>query len=527
MASAADQKGDAVASIPATLERLRQYFGTHVTKSYAWRKAQLEAMLRMIEENEKAWTDALKADLSKPYFEASFTEVVLSITELRSTLKDLAEWMKPQKAPTPVALLPGSSYVLYEPYGVALIIGAFNYPIMLTIMPLAAAVSAGNIAVIKPSELSPATSKLIAQLIPKYMDQKAFAVVEGSIPETTALLAQKWDYIFFTGSERVGKVVMKAAAEHLTPLTLELGGKSPTIVCRDADIALAARRIMWGKVVNSGQSCIAPDYVFVHKSVKAAFLDACAKQIQSFYPAAKAQGAAGSGSGSGSGSSAVAANSDFGRIVNVQHTQRLAGLLDAHKADVVAGGQYDVNARFVAPTVLRDVKLDSPIMASEIFGPILPVVDFDDIEHVITHINANPKPLALYLFTSDEKTISNVTSKTSSGGVSINDVMMHFANGLLPFGGVGSSGQGAYHHVHGFRTFSHAKSVLHKSRWLDAPIRYPPYSDLNYRLFRYAAEIYRVNSDSFKRVFWSVMLPVIIGAAAHHTGLTFSFRSRL
>jgi len=292
-------------------------------------------------------------------------------------------------------------------------------------------------------------------------------------------------------------------------VTLELGGKSPTIVHKDADISLAARRIMWGKVVNSGQSCIAPDYVFVHRNVKSAFLTACKEVISSFY------------------GTNPKLSADYGRIVNTHHSARLKRLLDVHSGDIYTGGACDVNDRYVAPTILFNIQTSAEIMKEEIFGPILPVLEYDEIGSVISYINSQPKPLALYLFTSSDTVIKSVTTYVSSGGVSINDVMMHFVNGAMPFGGVGSSGMGNYHGWHGFVAFSHAKSILHKSRWLDAPMRYPPYTNLNYRLFRYAAEIYRINSDSFHQLFAAVFFPIISLAVARSAGLTLNFRSNL
>jgi len=322
---------------------------------------------------------------------------------------------------------------------------------------------------------------------------------------------QKCDYIFFTGSEMVGKVVLRAASEHLTPVTLELGGKSPVIVHHDADIPLAARRIIWGKLMNAGQTCIAPDYVFVHNKVREPLLNAMVKQIETFY------------------GKNVQKSPDLGRIVNHRHLERLQNLLAQHKDDIMTGGEVDNKDRYMAPTILKNVKPDSPIMKEEIFGPILPTMGYEDVEQVISFINARPKPLALYLFTSNENIIKSVTTKTSSGGVSVNDVIMHYCNSNMPFGGVGTSGMGSYHGKFGFRTFSHSKAVLLKSRYLDASIRYPPYSDSKYSAFRYAAEIYRINTDSFKRLFYEVFLPIIIAGVAHSCGayVRFGFRSNL
>ena len=528
-----------VADIPAKVASVRAYFATQVTKSAAWRKqqvklathkkgsgtdsdaigrclltlccvfaclCQLRGCLRLMEENEAAITTALKSDVGKPTFESTFTEVVTVQTEIRATLDELDHWMKPTSYPTPASLLPGSSYVMRDPYGVVLIIAPFNYPIQLSMLPLIAAISAGNCAVLKPSELTPASSTLLATLLPKYLDPQAFQVITGAIPETTALLKERWDYIFFTGSDVVGKIVAKAAAEHMTPVTLELGGKSPVILGEDADLTLAARRVMWGKCLNAGQSCIAPDYVFVPRKLKAAFTAACVAQISLFYP-----------------NNSVATNPDFGRIVNERHTTRLAKVIDASKGDIVAGGKYDVASKFIEPTVVA-ATVDSPSMQEEIFGPILPIIEYDDVSTVIDYINSKHKPLALYIFSTNSSFQNRILSATSSGGVSINDVMMHFANAAMPFGGVGNSGVGAYHGKFGYETFSHAKAVLNKSVYGDAPARYPPYTAGNAKLFRFVSELYKVNSATFSKLFKFIVLPVSI--IARHTTQQLGSRRR-
>ena len=394
------------ADIPATVARLRSYFSTHATKSYEWRKRQLESLLALVTENEADLFKALSADLHKPVMEAGAGDIVNTAAEVRETLSQLKSWMKPESVHTPIGLQPASSYIVREPYGVMLLIAPFNYPVSLITLPLIAAIAAGNAVVIKPSELTPNVSAVMARLIPQYLDQQAFAVVEGAIPETTTLLAQRWDYIFFTGSETVGKIVAKAAAEHLTPVTLELGGKSPVIVDRDADVALAARRVTWGKNFNLAQTCIAPDYVFVHESIKQQFLTAMAGYVDQFYGAQPQQ------------------SPDLARIVSKRHTQRLASIIDAHKDDVVKGGGYDVESKWVEPTIL-DLKrsTEGPAMQEELFGPILPVIEFTDISTALTHINSHPKPLALYLFTKSSATQQRVLNETSSGGVVINDVL--------------------------------------------------------------------------------------------------------
>jgi len=340
------------------------------------------------------------------------------------------------------------------------------------------------------------------------VDNKALKIVEGAVPETAAVLKQKWDYIFFTGSETVGKIVMKAAAEYLTPCTLELGGKSPVIVHEDADLDLAARRIIWGKCFNAGQSCIAPDYVYVHSRVRKQFSQLAAAQINKFY------------------GKEPKLSPDFARIVNQRHAERLAGMISAHRNDIIAGGEVNVSERYISPTLIELKKPDGKVMDDEIFGPILPIIEYTNLNEVLEFVNKRPKPLALYIFSSNSSVTDEIITKTSSGGVSINDVMMHFANHELPFGGVGPSGYGAYHGKNSFEAFSHAKPVLHKSIYGDAPIRYPPYTAFNAKVFRWIAEIYRVNSDSFKTFFKYVLLPMLLAMFASRY-VTVSLKSHL
>ena len=496
--------------IPAAVQRVRDYFNTHVTKTYEWRKQQLDRLHAMLTENEAAFVAALQSDLRKPLYEAGASEVFLVATEVKRSAALLRSWMQPEHVPTPLALAPASSYIVRDPYGVVLLIGPFNYPVQLIALPLVAALSAGNCVVVKPSELVPATSSTFASLLPRYLDPQAVIVVEGAIPETTALLKERWDHIFFTGSEAVGKIVARAAAEHLTPVTLELGGKSPVIVDSDADLPLAARRIIWGRTLNAGQSCIAPDYVFCHAAVKPQLLTLLSSTIDTFY-------------GSDPKKSA-----DLSRIVSSRHTQRIASIIDAHKADVVKGGGYDVESRWVEPTIL-DLKrsTDGRAMQEEIFGPVLPVIEFTDLTAVIAHINARPKPLALYLFTSNTATQQRVLTQTSSGGVTLNDVILHIANKDLPFGGVGSSGTGSYHGRWGYQQLSHTKAVVHKSLYGDAPVRYPPYDAGKLRMYRLILGIVRVNQDTMvKGVKW-VMAPLLLLAVAYRMGWLAHLRSRL
>jgi acyl-CoA reductase-like NAD-dependent aldehyde dehydrogenase len=367
------------------------------------------------------------------------------------------DWMKPQREPTPVILEPGHVRVRRDPLGVTLIIGAWNEPLMLTFGPLAPALAAGNTAVIKPSELSVATSALIADLVPKYMDAKAVAVVEGAVPETTALLEQHWDLIFFTGSPQVGKIIHQAAAKNLTPAVLELGGKNPTIVHSSADIKTAARRIAHGRFVNSGQICTAPDHVLVWPDVKDELVEHLVQTVHEFYGDDPQQ------------------SPDYGRVVNRKAAERLAGLLDSGRA--VVGGTTDLDDRYIAPTVLVDVAWDSPIMKEEIFGPILPVLEVESVQAVIDWVNSHPAPLGLYIFAEDDDVVDQILSRTSSGDAVVNDCSLHPLIPELPFGGVGNSGMGKYHGRWGFEAFTNARGVLYHSAKLDPGVRYPPFSE--------------------------------------------------
>jgi aldehyde dehydrogenase (NAD+) len=443
-------------NVTSAVDELRTTFSTGRTRSLAWRRNQLRALERMVSENEQRFFDALKADLGKPSLEAYGGEVGFLLEESRYCRKNLRRWSRPQKVKTPLVNAVGKSEVIREPLGVVLVIGPWNYPMQLVLAPLVGALAAGNCAVLKPSELSPHTSGLIAELVPKYLDPQAVRVVEGGVPETTALLAERFDLIFFTGSTRVGKIVMSAAAKHLTPVVLELGGKSPCVVDAQVDLLTAARRITWGKFFNTGQTCVAPDYVLVHRSVEAQLLDGMQKALKEFYGADPRQ------------------SEDYGRIINEGHHARLVELLEG--AEVAVGGTHDSAERYLAPTILRNVSPDDACMQEEIFGPVLPVLAVDSIDEAIAFINAREKPLALYVFTSDKANAERVLAKTSSGGACVNDTLSHLAVPELPFGGVGASGMGAYHGSHSFEAFSHRKSVLKRWTWPDVKLRYPPYA---------------------------------------------------
>lgn len=498
-------------SIPEIVKRARTYFGTHATKSYEWRYGQLQAMHRMLSENEKVIEEALFKDLGKPQFEASFTEIVVTMTEIESIMSHVKEWMKPTPVATPLALLPAESFIASDPRGVILNISPFNYPIQLSISPIVAAIAAGNCCVLKPSELTPNCSAILKKLFESYLDNQAIYVVEGAVEETTELLKQVWDYIFFTGSEFVGKIVAKAAAENLTPVTLELGGKSPTIIDQDADLASACRRIVWGKWMNCGQTCIAPDYVYVHNNIRQKFLTQFKATIDQFYRK----------TGDGKAIESIDKSPNYGRIVNTRHAARLNAIIDAHKDDIIYGGEVNIEQRFISPTVLDltnlsvEQALKTKVMEGEIFGPILPLLAFSDLNTVIDHINARPKPLALYYFGVTSSAQDRVLRLTSSGGVTINDTLMHIANHELPFGGVGTAGYGSYHGKFGFDLFSHKKAVLNKSIHMDSPQRYPPYTVSNAKVFRFAASIHRVNSHTFKTLGKVVLVPMVLAAVLY------------
>lgn len=445
---------------------LRTTFDSGRTRPVAWRKEQLAGLRRMLKEAEDELIDALQADLGRPRMEAYAADIGHTKTELRHLDKHLEQWVRPRKVRVPATAAPAKAWVLPEPLGVVLAIAPWNYPIQLLVEPVAAALAAGNCVLAKPSELAPACSAALGRLLPRYTDTDAVTVVEGGVDETTALLAERWDHIFFTGSTAVGRVVAEAAAKHLTPTTLELGGKSPTYVHASADLDVAARRIAWGKLMNAGQTCIAPDYVLVDNQVKDALVEKLGQRIEEFYGADPQ------------------ASSSLGRIVNARHLERLRGLLDQGAGTVAVGGGVDAADRYVAPTVTVEPSPDSPIMQQEIFGPILPVLGVDGPAEAKAFITARAKPLALYVFASSDDVIDDVVGGTSSGGVCVNQTLMHLLPPELPFGGVGDSGMGAYHGKAGFDVFSHHKSVLRKPTKPDLKMLYPPYKPLVEKLVR-------------------------------------------
>lgn len=444
------------AEFPPHTAAIRAHFESGATRPLAWRRAQLEGLVAMSREREGEIAEALAADLGKPAFEAYVSEIGFIASHARHALKHLRRWSRPRRKPLDLLNLPGRAWLQPEPRGVVLILAPWNYPWHLALSPLIGALSAGCCAVLKPSEHAPATSTLLARLLPEYLDPDAIRVVEGDAAAAKALLAEPFDLVFFTGSTAVGRKVMQAASVHLTPVVLELGGKSPTIVARDADLAVAARRIAWGKSLNAGQTCVAPDYLLVERAVAAPFLEALAAEFRRQLGKSPAN------------------SRHYGRIVNRHHFDRLSTMLG--EGETLFGGQSDAEALFIAPTILRNPAPDSAALGEEIFGPVLPVIEVDSIDDAIAHVRAGPKPLALYLFSASRETHRKVIAETSSGAVVINDVMMQVSPPGLPFGGVGASGIGAYHGAASFDTFSHLKPVLRKWAWGDVAARYPPYS---------------------------------------------------
>ncbi|HEX7375128.1 MAG TPA: aldehyde dehydrogenase family protein [Steroidobacteraceae bacterium] len=450
--------------VTATLARLRQTFDSGKTRPIEWRLHQLAEIDRMLRDHEADFAEALKADLGKCRFEADLTETSFVQAEAKYARKHLADWIRPQRVSTPLMAQPGKSCIQPEPKGVVLIIAPWNYPMSMVMAPLVGAVAAGNCAVVKPSEVTAHTSAALARILPRYLDAEAFAVVEGGIPETTELLEQPFDHILYTGNERVARVVMAAAAKHLTPVTLELGGKSPCLIDKSADIEVAAARIAWGKFINAGQTCVAPDHVLVHRDVAAQFVDALTAKIKEFYGEDASQ------------------SPDYCRIASVRHTERFVKLLEGQK--IHTGGRVDVANRYVDPTIVLDPAPDSALMQEEIFGPVLPVITVDEMHHAIKFVADRPKPLALYLFSKSEVLEDVVLSKLSAGSVCINDAVLFMVSPELPFGGVGNSGMGRYTGWFGFETFSHMKPVMKRSFRFDAPMRYPPYTEKKARLLR-------------------------------------------
>ncbi|XP_049293043.1 aldehyde dehydrogenase family 3 member B1 isoform X2 [Anopheles funestus] len=448
-------------SFSDVVQQLRTTFNSGKTRDVDFRLNQLKALLRCYEENTTEMANVLAADLRKHKQEAHLLEIEFILNDLRNTLFNLREWVKPEKPEKALVNVMDGVYIYKDPYGVALVIGAWNYPLQLTLVPVAAAIAAGNCVVIKPSEVAPASAKFIADVLPKYLSQDCYRVVTGGPKETTELLKEKFDYVFYTGSGRVGKIIHQACSENLTPCTLELGGKSPCYLDGTANIAIAARRILWGKFINAGQTCIAPDYVLCSKQVQKQFIEEARKVLKEWYGANPKD------------------SPDLCRIINQNHFQRLTSLLKG--ANVAIGGETDLQDRYISPTILIDVKSTDPVMQDEIFGPILPILNVDNAYDAIKFINSRPPPLVMYIFTLDTKIQDLFVTGTRSGSMCLNDTIMQYAVEALPFGGVGPSGMGSYHGKYSFDTFVHKKSCLTKDfnpiGEKLAASRYPPYSE--------------------------------------------------
>ena len=445
--------------------RQRSYFQSGATLPVSARLAALRRLYDAISSHEKEIRRALQKDLGKSGFESYMCETGMVLEEISYMLKHTRKFAREQRVHTPLAQFCSRSYKKPSPYGVTLIMSPWNYPFMLTLSPLADALAAGNTAVVKPSAYSPYTSEVLLSILTECFDPKYVAVVTGGRAENTCLLREHFDYIFFTGSQAVGKEVMRSAAEHLTPVTLELGGKSPCIVDQTADIRLAARRIVFGKYLNCGQTCVAPDYVYCHRSVKDQLIKEVQKQIRRQYGKQPLH------------------SSDYGKIINEKHFDRILGLIDEKK--VVHGGGSDRSTLRIEPTVMDNVTFSDAVMQEEIFGPVMPILVFDSLDEVIRRINSMPHPLALYIFTSDKKAARKVTARCGFGGGCINDTIIHLATSEMGFGGFGESGMGAYHGKTGFDTFTHYKSIVDKKTWIDLPMRYQPYRKRDEKLVRF------------------------------------------
>lgn len=452
-------------------EAQKQFFETGRTRDLAFRICQLQLLADAMRKNETVLEEALKKDLGKSAFESYATEIGFVLADIRYTIQNLQKWSAPKRVRTPLYLFPGKSKIQKEPYGSVLILGPYNYPVQLLAEPLIGAIAAGNCAVLKPSELTPHVSEAMYQIVHSTFKEEYIACVEGGVEVNQELLSQKFDYIFFTGSERVGRIVMKAAAENLTPVTLELGGKSPVIIEKTANIKEAARRIAWGKLMNAGQTCVAPDYVLVDESRKQQFLTEMKTAFSHLY------------------GKEIKENPDFGRIVNKQHMERLQNILDQDRDYLFYGGTTDFTQRYVEPTILDVGKLEnsagSAAMQEEIFGPILPVLSYHRLEDAIRFVNKREKPLALYVFTRKKSAEKFILERVASGGVCVNDTISHLINPMLPFGGVGASGMGRYHGKYSFDTFTHEKSVFIKPANWNLPVCYPPFTKGKKKLVKF------------------------------------------
>lgn len=446
------------------VERQRRYFASGETRPVAFRKEMLTRLLSALQRHEAALLTACEQDMRRSPNETLTIDLLPTYSELRHARSHLGRWARPRRKLAPLHLLPGISKVYHQPYGVVLIVGAWNYPYFLTLGPLVAALAAGNCAILKPSELAPASSAALANVIAEAFPPEYVTVVEGGIPETQSLLRQRFDYLFYTGSTRVGQVMMEAAAKHLTPVTLELGGKSPCIVDHEVTLDLAARSIAWGKFVNAGQTCVAPDYILVHRRKYNELLSRLQHWLTLHY------------------GTAIESNPDYTHIINRRHFDRLVSYLGNGR--VAFGGQHKAETLFIAPTLLTDVDTDSPVMQEEIFGPILPIIPYDSEDELLQFLHPRERPLALYVFSDRPEFVEKIHTQTSAGGGCVNDCLVHLSDTSLPFGGIGPSGMGQYHGRYGFETFSQKRGVYYKSTLVDVPLRYPPFTQGKLNLIR-------------------------------------------
>ena len=444
------------------IQRQVKYFESNITRNTDFRIQKLRKLDNILKQNISLLDEAIYKDFKKSSFENFNTELALLFLEIKDAIKNLKKWSARKPVSTSILNQPGKSYIVPEPLGVCLVIGAWNYPYQISLAPLIAAIAAGNTVILKPSELSNHTSATLAKIINENFDPGFFYVVEGGKEVTSELLKNKFDKIFFTGSVNVGKIIYAAAAKHLTPVTLELGGKSPAIITESANIKLSAKRLVWSKFLNAGQTCIAPDYLFIHKSIKNEYLNALVEEIKK--------------------ADYKIENDNYVQIINNDHLNRLNKLIDRNK--IFYGGNVDETQRVIEPTILDNVNFDDEVMKDEIFGPILPIIDYENLNDVIAKIRSKPKPLSLYIYTSNDIQKNKILEEVSFGGGCVNDSVMHISNSNLPFGGVGDSGIGAYHSEAGFRTFSHYKGILEKYNWFESNIKYSPYTQSKFNLIK-------------------------------------------
>lgn len=483
-------------SIANATKVLKAHFYSGITRDYDYRVAQIKGVLELAVKHEDELADALRKDLGRPHMEAVVADIGIVKSEITHVLANLHQWMKNDSVPTPAMLLPGSSEIRRDPHGLVLIIGPFNYPVQLTLVPIVSALAAGNVVILKPSELSPATALTLQALLHRYIDPNCLRVVTGGVSTTQELLQQPLDFIFFTGSPRVGRIIAKSAADKLIPTLLELGGKCPSVIDSNVNLRVAARRIAFSKWLNAAQTCLATDFALVHESVYDAFVGEVIAALSEF-----------------SGDDSPKNSKSFSRIVGKSHTQRLVSLLDKTRGTVSYGGDYSIEDCYISPTVVTGVLPSDSLMEEELFGPILPIVQYSTREEALEIISMHPKPLALYCFSNSDEFCEFFYNNVQSGGVCYNDCMMHAVNPFLPFGGVGNSGIGSYHGIFGFHAFSHTRSVLKKSTMLDAAQRYPPYDSTKETVFKTMVEYSGVTSATLTRAGLVALAAVGLGVA--------------